>query len=118
MPLSFDRRGFMVVTGAGVLATSLAESTAAISQQATPGANKVNAALAAVKACVFDTFGTVVDWRSSVIAEATKWGKARGLNIDWVEFTDRWRLGYRPAMDKVHHDFNKTVLDDLEQSPP
>lgn len=50
---------------------------------------------------MFDIFGTVVDWRSSVIAEATGWGKAKRLNVNWVEFTDRWRLGYRPAMDKI-----------------
>jgi hypothetical protein len=36
--------------------------------------------LANVKACVFDVFGTVVDWRSSVIAEATSWGKAKRHN--------------------------------------
>src|SRR5215469_10706227 len=57
--------------------------------------------LSNVKACVFDTFGTVVDWRSSVIAEATRWGQAKGLKINWSEFADRWRLGYTPAMDKV-----------------
>ena len=49
--------------------------------------------LANVKACVFDIFGTVVDWRSSVIAEATTWGEAKGLNINWAEFTDRWPNG-------------------------
>jgi 2-haloacid dehalogenase len=78
--------------------------------------------LANVKACVFDVFGTVVDWRSSVIAEATSWGKAKGLNINWVEFTDHWRLGYRPAMDKVRKgeipwtkldDLNRMILEDL-----
>jgi 2-haloacid dehalogenase len=78
--------------------------------------------LANVKACVFDVFGTVVDWRSSVIAEATSWGKAKGWNINWVEFTDHWRLGYRPAMDKVRKgeipwtkldDLNRMILEDL-----
>jgi 2-haloacid dehalogenase len=70
--------------------------------------------LATVKACVFDVFGTVVDWRSSVIAEATHWGQAKALNINWVEFTDRWRLGYRPAMDKVRKgEIPWTKLDDL-----
>ena len=44
--------------------------------------------LANVKACVFDVFGTVVDWRTSVIAEATLWGKTKRLNINWAEFTD------------------------------
>jgi 2-haloacid dehalogenase len=68
-----------------------------------------------VKACVFDTFGTVVDWRSSVIAEATKWGKGKGLNINWAEFADRWRMGYTPAMDKVRKgELPWTSLDDSQ----
>lgn len=54
-----------------------------------------------VKALVFDTFGTVVDWRGSIIEEGTAWGKARGISIDWARFADRWRAGYAPAMDKV-----------------
>jgi 2-haloacid dehalogenase len=54
-----------------------------------------------VKALVFDTFGTVVDWRGSIIAEGAAWGKAKGLTIDWAKFADRWRSGYAPAMDKV-----------------
>ena len=75
-----------------------------------------------VKACVFDVFGTVVDWRSSVIADSISWGEAKGLRIDWEEFTDRWRLGYRPAMDKVRKgempwttldDLNRMILEDL-----
>src|SRR5215469_1465360 len=78
--------------------------------------------LSSLKACVFDVFGTVVDWRSSVIAEASAWGKAKGLHIDWAEFTDRWRLGYRPALDKVRNgeipwatldDLNRVILEDL-----
>jgi len=105
-----------MVTGATVMPTSLSESTTAIGQQTTPGAEKVNAALATVKACVFDVFGTVVDWRSSVIAEATGWGKDRGLNVDWAEFADRWRQGYTPAMDKVRKgQISWTRLDDLQR---
>ncbi len=53
------------------------------------------------KALVFDTFGTVVDWRGSIIAEGTAWGKAHGVDIDWARFADRWRSGYGPAMNKV-----------------
>ena len=45
--------------------------------------------LANVKALVFDIFGTVVDWRGSVIAEGMAWGKGKDLNIDWVDFADR-----------------------------
>ena len=30
-------------------------------------------------AIVFDTFGTVVDWRGSLIAELTEFGRQRGI---------------------------------------
>jgi 2-haloacid dehalogenase len=58
-------------------------------------------ALRAVKALVFDVFGTVVDWRSSVIAEGRRLGRAKGLDVDWAAFADAWRAGYRPAMARV-----------------
>ena len=105
MGFKLDRRAFLMATGSGFLV-----------QQPTRGAGAVNTAMAAVKACVFDTFGTVVDWRSSVIAEARSWGNAKGLNINWVEFVDRWRLGYAPAMDKVRKgELPWTSLDDLQR---
>jgi 2-haloacid dehalogenase len=58
-------------------------------------------AAAGVKALIFDVFGTVVDWRGSIVEEGSAWGKAKGLTIDWTRFADRWRAGYAPAMDKV-----------------
>jgi len=75
-----------------------------------------------VKALVFDTFGTVVDWRGSIIAEGAVWGKTKGITIDWAAFADRWRSGYAPAMDKVRKgqlpwtkldDLHRTMLEDL-----
>lgn len=66
-----------------------------------PPTRAQSAATSGVKALVFDTFGTVVDWRSSIIAEGTVWGKSKGINIDWGRFADRWRAGYAPSMDKV-----------------
>lgn len=54
-----------------------------------------------IKALTFDVFGTTVDWRGSVIRETEVWGNARGLEIDWPRFADRWRAGYAPAMDQV-----------------
>ena len=122
MALRVGRRGFLVAAGASAAAISFSELRSVLAQQATRGPQTVKRELAHVKACVFDTFGTVVDWRSSVIAEATSWGKAKGLNINWVEFTDRWRLGYMPAMDKVRKgeipwtkldDLHRMILDDL-----
>lgn len=56
---------------------------------------------ASVKACVFDVFGTVVDWRGSIIAEGESYWRAKGIDIDWAAFADGWRGGYGPAMNKV-----------------
>jgi len=111
-----NRRGFLEVASASIATTVNTELRSARAQHTTGGSQNVKPELANVKACLFDTFGTVVDWRSSVIAEATGWGKAKHLNIDWVEFTDRWRLGYRPAMDKVRKgEIPWTKLDDLHR---
>ncbi len=52
-------------------------------------------------ALVFDVFGTVVDWRSSVIAEGRVRGERLGLDVDWAAFADDWRAGYPLAMDEV-----------------
>src|SRR6266849_707661 len=54
-----------------------------------------------VKALLFDVFGTVVDWRGSIIGEGRQWGQAKDLQVDWAKFADRWRAGYGPSMDKV-----------------
>jgi 2-haloacid dehalogenase len=54
-----------------------------------------------VKALVFDVFGTVVDWRGSIISEGAAWNRRTGRNVDWPKLADRWRSGYGPAMDKV-----------------
>jgi len=113
---TLDRRGFLVAAGASVTASTFSGLPAILAQQATGGAQRVKTELANVKACVFDIFGTVVDWRSSVIAEASSWGKVKGLNINWAEFTDRWRIGYRPTIDKVRRgEIPWTKLDDLHR---
>jgi 2-haloacid dehalogenase len=54
-----------------------------------------------VKALAFDVFGTVVDWRSSVIAEGEQLGTSKGLKVDWAAFADAWRAVYHPFMDRV-----------------
>ena len=54
-----------------------------------------------IGALVFDVFGTVVDWRGSIIREGEQVWRARGLNIDWAQFADDWRAGYAPAMHRV-----------------
>jgi 2-haloacid dehalogenase len=53
------------------------------------------------RALLFDVFGTVVDWRGSIIRELRSAGRRLGLKADWNEMADAWRAGYRPAMDRV-----------------
>ena len=68
------------------------------------------------QALLFDVFGTVVDWRGSIVAEGEAWGRSIGLTIDWARFADRWRSGYAPAMDKVRSgDLPWTRLDALHR---
>lgn len=54
-----------------------------------------------IKALTFDVFGTVVDWRGSIIREGEAFGAARGLDVDWAQFADKWRGGYGPSMNRV-----------------
>jgi len=54
-----------------------------------------------IRALVFDVFGTVVDWRSSIIREGELLGRAKNLKVDWAAFADAWRAGYRPAMSRT-----------------
>lgn len=69
-----------------------------------------------VKAILFDTFGTVVDWRSSVITELTVFGAARGITADWTAFADAWRGAYKPSMDRVRTGEQPwTILDVLHR---
>ena len=55
-----------------------------------------------VEALLFDTYGTLVDWRASVRDELTAFGRARGLAHDWDAFLDAWKACYRPGMDAVN----------------
>jgi 2-haloacid dehalogenase len=59
------------------------------------------AAAPAVKALVFDTFGTVVDWRSSVAREVDALARRKGATVDGAKFADAWRAGYGPGMNRV-----------------
>ena len=54
-----------------------------------------------IEACVFDVFGTVVDWRGSLAREGRALGAARGIELDWERFARDWRALYQPAMEKV-----------------
>lgn len=105
-----DRRDFMT----GALAASGASpplSRAAVAGLQTPTTSNVHA-----KILLFDTFGTVVDWRGSVTAEGEQLGRAKGLQVDWAAFADAWRAGYPRAMNRVRNgDLPWTKLDRLHR---
>jgi 2-haloacid dehalogenase len=72
----------------------------------------------AVRALVFDVFGTLVDWRSGVAGAF----RASGVSDDPYELADAWRARYRPILAEVNDgarpwgDFDElhlATLDDL-----
>ena len=77
----------------------------------------------AVGALLFDVFGTVVDWRGSIIREGQLLSAAKGFDgVDWPAFADAWRAGYAPAMARVNRGetpwtnidgIHRRILDDL-----
>jgi 2-haloacid dehalogenase len=76
----------------------------------------------AIRALVFDVFGTVVDWRSSIIREGAGLSAAKNLRVEWHAFADAWRAGYQPAMQRARageiawtniDGLNRTILDSL-----
>src|SRR5437868_13264842 len=88
-----NRRDFLAGTVAAGGLAALAGDRAADAQTTT--------AKAPAQLLVFDTFGTVVDWRSAVIAEGEQLGRSKGITVDWPAFADAWRAGYGPSMNRV-----------------
>ncbi|KAH6906853.1 HAD-like domain-containing protein [Coprinopsis sp. MPI-PUGE-AT-0042] len=54
-----------------------------------------------VKALLFDVFGTVVDWRTSVEAELKALGAKHGIDADWPKFAQEWRTSYMNDTRKI-----------------
>jgi 2-haloacid dehalogenase len=70
-----------------------------------------------IKACLFDVFGTVVDWRSSVRRDLEDFARQKGIaGIDWLEFAVEWRRLYQPSMEEVRSGRRGfTILDVLHR---
>ena len=70
-----------------------------------------------IRACLFDVFGTVVDWRSSVSRDLAAFAAQRGMTgVDWLEFAVEWRKLYQPSMDEVRSGRRPfTILDVLHR---
>jgi 2-haloacid dehalogenase len=54
-----------------------------------------------IKAVLFDTFGSVVDWRSGVARDLAGFAKRHRIELDAVAFADAWRAKYEPSMEPV-----------------
>ena len=112
MPRS-SRRRFLRTSGlalaAGPLGTHAANAAAALQ-------SSTRVDVSAVKALVFDVFGTVVDWRSSVAGEVRQLAARKRVPIDGEAFADAWRAGYGPGMNRVRTgELPWTKLDDLHR---
>jgi 2-haloacid dehalogenase len=69
-----------------------------------------------VHALTFDVFGTVVDWRGSIIELGNRLNKRKRLEIDWAAFADAWRAEYGPSMERVRQgELDWASLDDLHK---
>jgi 2-haloacid dehalogenase len=73
--------------------------------------------MTAIKACFFDVFGTLVDWRASVSREVSSFFKAKNITaVDAVEFAVAWRKLYQPSMEEVRSGRRPwTILDELHR---
>jgi 2-haloacid dehalogenase len=70
-----------------------------------------------IRACLFDVFGTVVDWHTSVSRDLAAFAKEKGITgIDWLEFAVEWRKLYQPSMEEVRSGRRAfTILDVLHR---
>ena len=69
-----------------------------------------------IRALTFDVFGTVVDWRGSIIAEGERWNRDWGLSVNWAAIANAWRARYQPSMEEVRSGKRPwTILDVLHR---
>jgi 2-haloacid dehalogenase len=109
------RREFMSAGVASVALATMGTMTAAVTP-ALGADTKAGSGFEGVKALTFDVFGTVVDWRGSIIREGQLLGQRKGIQRDWTKFADAWRAGYQPAMKRVRAgDIPWTNIDGLHR---
>jgi 2-haloacid dehalogenase len=99
--VAVSRREFLEVATLGAVGSGLAGAGAPMASGRAQGGAGSGPQLTSVKALVFDVFGTVVDWRASVILEVEALAKRKGLNVNAARFADAWRAGYGPSMNRV-----------------
>jgi 2-haloacid dehalogenase len=68
-----------------------------------------------LRVLLFDVFGTLVDWRASLIELAEATAIRSGVQADWALIIDDWRRAYQPAMDQVRRGAAWRDLDSLQR---
>jgi 2-haloacid dehalogenase len=68
-----------------------------------------------LRVLLFDVFGTLVDWRGSLIEVAEAAGARDGMQADWAAIVDDWRRAYQPALDRVRQGAPWRDLDSLQR---
>jgi len=68
-----------------------------------------------MRVLLFDVFGTLVDWRSSLIELAETAAARDGVQADWAGVVDDWRRAYQPALDQVRQGATWRDLDSLQR---
>jgi 2-haloacid dehalogenase len=96
-----SRRGFLSGSAAALAGSRLFAAAPLAAVPAAQGVKPAGPPSGSVKALVFDVFGTVVDWRSSVTAEVQRLSRRTGVTVDATKFADAWRAGYGPSMNRV-----------------
>ena len=114
-PVTPSRRQFLTAGAVAMFGTG-AGAARVVAAGPEQRAERLNPQQASVKALVFDTFGTVVDWRTSVAQEVDALVKRKGLTVDGAAFADAWRAGYGPSMNRVRTgELPWTTLDRLHR---
>ena len=72
-----------------VAATAIEDTSQILGQEDAAAVISDQEAASEVAALTFDVFGTVVDWRTSIIREGRLLSLEKGLEVDWERFTDR-----------------------------
>jgi 2-haloacid dehalogenase len=100
--IQMSRRIFLGGTAAALCgANGLAARSRELATLAEPRVKPSPSAFESVRALVFDVFGTVVDWRSSVASEVERLARRTGVTVEGAKFADMWRAGYGPGMNRV-----------------
>ena len=114
--VTVSRREFLRVGAVAAVGAEFVGAGRATASGRAQSGGRPSPELASVKALVFDTFGTVVDWRTSVTREVEELAKRKGLMVDGAKFADAWRAGYAPSMNRVRSgDLPWTKLDGLHR---